>query len=485
MANYFSALKKFPRTFWVANSMELFERWAYYGVFAVFAIYLTDPIAEGGLGFSPQQKGMLMGIGTAILYLFPIIGGAFADKIGYKKTLIIAFSMLSVGYFFLGQFSSYSAMFATFLFVALGAALFKPIIVSTVSKVTTSETSTIGFGLFYMIVNIGAFIGPYVASRLRDNDWSMVFIVSAAMIAFNFIPLFLLYKEPTTKIKSEESFSESLKIIVKNAIMVVADFKFVLILILMGGFWTMYMQLFFSLPNYIKEWVDTSVLYNSSDFIATYFGTIEDGKGLVRPELMENLAAFFIILFQFIVSSLIMKIKPIRSITIGVGIAAVGMACMGWSSNGWFMVAAILIFAFGEMSASPRAQEYVSQIAPKDKTALYMGYSFLSIAIGNFFAGIVSGKVYGTFADKDFLLRKELVARNLMESSQAAQLAGKQLMAEASTRLNLNSNAVTELLRSIYHPEKIWLLYGSIGFATMVLIYLYDVLLMKPRRKAA
>ncbi len=163
-----STVKSFPRTFWVANTMELFERWAYYGMFAVLSVYLTDPISKGGLGFNQEQRGVMQAVVTAVLYLLPILGGAIADRFGYRKVLIAAFVTLASGYFAMGQFHAYAPVFISFLIVAVGGAIFKPIIVATVSKTSAKGSDTLGFGIFYMIVNIGGFIGPWAASKMRD-----------------------------------------------------------------------------------------------------------------------------------------------------------------------------------------------------------------------------------------------------------------------------------------------------------------------------
>ena len=162
-------IRSFPRTFWIANSMELFERWAYYGMFTILSVYMTDPVSKGGLGFTQEQRGIMQAIVTGVLYLLPVLGGALADRFGFRKVLLAAFVTLSSGYFAMGQFHAYAPFFIAFLIVAIGGAIFKPIIVGTVSKTTDKSTETLGFGIFYMIVNIGGFIGPWAASRMRES----------------------------------------------------------------------------------------------------------------------------------------------------------------------------------------------------------------------------------------------------------------------------------------------------------------------------
>ena len=189
-----SVFGKFPRTFWVANVIELFERWAWYGFFMLFANYLTGSSDAGGLEFTQEQKGWLMGVGTGILYFLPVLTGAIADRYGYKKVLFLAFMIYVSAFLLLLQFSTFTGVFLMFLYLAVGAALFKPIISATIAKSTTNATASIGFGIFYMMVNIGAFFGPLVTLLFKGTS-SLIFYVSAGIVSLNFI-LLLFYKEP-------------------------------------------------------------------------------------------------------------------------------------------------------------------------------------------------------------------------------------------------------------------------------------------------
>ncbi len=116
-------LKDFPRTFWIANTMEIFERMAWYGFFAVSSLYITGAVSEGGLGFSDEDRGVLQGVVTFFLYLFPVVTGALADRYGFKKMLFAAFVVLTPAYYLLGQFKTFPTFFIAYMFVALGAAI--------------------------------------------------------------------------------------------------------------------------------------------------------------------------------------------------------------------------------------------------------------------------------------------------------------------------------------------------------------------------
>jgi dipeptide/tripeptide permease len=469
-----NVFNKFPRTFWVANTLELFERWAYYGMFAVISVYLTNPVSIGGLGFTQDQRGVMQAVATGFLYLLPILGGAIADRFGYRKVLLGAFITLSAGYFAMGFSSSYGFVFMAFLLVALGGAFFKPVVVATVSKTTSKETNTLGFGIFYMIVNIGGFIGPFVASKLRDISWTYVFIMSASVILFNILLLYF-YKEPKReKENADEKPGDTFQLLLNNSLTVLKDTKFVVFLLIITGMWMMYMQIFFTLPIYITEWVDTSDLFGFSTILASVFGTVEHGKGIIRPEMILNIPAFTIIFFQVFISNRLKNVHPVVSMVAGILVIAFGFSIFSMSTWGKFLGIGIVTLAFGEMASSPRIQEYISGISPPDKVALYMGYSFLPVAGGNFFGGLLSGSLYGLLSDKYSFLKDYLAKEGIEKMENISDMDGAVLFSQTVKNLKISPEELTQILYNQYHPGRIWLIFSAIGIATAILLFLYN-----------
>lgn len=462
--------------------MELFERWAYYGMFAVLSVYLTDPVSKGGLGFTQEQRGIMQAVVTAILYLLPIIGGAIADRFGFRKVLIAAFVTLASGYFAMGQFHAYAPVFVAFLVVAVGGAIFKPIIVGTVSKTTNKNTETLGFGIFYMIVNIGGFIGPWAASKMRDIDWTYVFIMCSMVIIVNLFLLFF-YHEPKRNITKKESVSKALKQIFTNTITVLKDTRFVLFLVIIVGFWTMYMQLFFTVPVYIAQWVDTAVIYEKLGFLKSVFGTVDEGVGMVRPEMMINIPALTIIIFQVFMSGLMKNIGPVKTMVGGIFVVVIGLGQLYFHVNGWYVALSLVILAFGEMASSPRIQEYISSISPPDKVGLYMGYSFLPLAAGNLIGGLLSGNLYGSLSDKYTFLRDYLITNGYETLDKIKDMDDGLLFKQSLAKLDMTTTELNQLLYTTYNPGTIWLIFGGIGIVTGVLLFLYNrfVLMNKAR----
>ncbi len=465
MASFFGILKQYNRTFWVANTLELLERMAWYGFFFLFANYLTQSTDLGGLEFSQAQKGTIMGVGTLILYLLPVITGAIADRYGYKKILAIAFVIYTSAFLIFPLFDTFTSVFLVYIYLAIGAALFKPVISATIAKTTNDETASMGFGIFYMMVNIGAFIGPLITMTAKDN----IFYIAAGIISLNFI-LLLFYKEPE-RVKDSRPIGKSLKLIFNNIKTVISDFQFVVFLVIIAGFWTMYFQLFFTLPVYIEMWVDSSDLYA---FYAEYIPIITDNyskNGQIFPEFIANHGAFYIIAFQIIVSYFVMKLRPINSMITGIIVATIGMSLTLTSQSSIFIILAILIFALGEMAASPKITEYIGRVAPKDKKALFMGFAYLPMGLGSYFAGIVSGDVYQNFSDKYIIAEQYANENNLIIDY---DLTNNQFFESLAAQQNISPQEFTNILWDQYQPYNFWIIIFGIGALAVISLMFYD-----------
>ncbi len=474
MENNKRSSKFFPRTFWVANLMELFERWAWYGIFIILAIYLTGSTDEGALGFTQVQKGYLMGTVVGILYILPTITGAIADKFGYKRILILSYLILASGYFLMGFARSYAGMFIIFLYVALGAGLFKPVISATIARTTNKSNATVGFGIFYMIVNIGAFLGPVTAAKMRILDWQYAFTISSVAILINLLLVLLFYKEPARE-KSNEPLGKTLMSIIQNLGIALKDYKLILFLFIVIGFWTMYNQLFFTLPVFIEQWVDTGIVLKNIQSVWPWLaGFLENDKHGINAELLVNIDALYIVILQVFISWLIKKIKPVNTIMAGFLISAIGIGLWFITQNGMYLFITILIFAVGEMTSSPRILEYIGNIAPKDKVAMYMGTYYLPLAGGNFLAGILSGDVYAKMSDKLSLLQEEVSIRGLNIPNISEGFTKNDYYQKAGELMGMSQAELTGYLWTTYQPGNIWMVFTGIGIGTVVLLFLFD-----------
>ena len=464
MGRFGKVIKKFPKIFWVSNLMELFERFAWYGFYNALALFLINSKDTGALGFTPAEQGLIMGTGSMLLYFLPTITGAIADKIGYKKVLIISFGMYITGFLMMSYFESFAAIFAAFLYVAVAGALFKPIISGTIAKVTDDETSSIGFGIFYMMINIGGWLGPLIAGILFKVNWNYVFALSMGVMAINYVIVLFFYKEPVIK-EEKTSLGQSIAQAFKNIGIALSDYKYLIFLILMVVYWTAFNQLFYTFPVFLEQWADLS----------NFFGHE------ITSVTMTSFDAFFIILFQLIISTFVMRFKPINSIISGLIVLSIGVGLMFSTQNGWFLLFAILVFSIGEMASSPKYTEYVGKIAPKDKVALYMGTSFLPIAAAHQLTGILSGSVYGKLADKVYLLKQEVAVRGLDIPEIEGKFTQNKYFERAGELMGMDQQQLTDYLWQTHEPSQVMYIFAGIGIGTAVLLLLYDKLILKSK----
>ncbi|PKP23529.1 MAG: MFS transporter, partial [Bacteroidetes bacterium HGW-Bacteroidetes-22] len=338
--------------------------------------------------------------------------------------------------------------------------------------------SGLGFGIFYMIVNIGAFIGPVIASKLRVFNWNYVFYVSAVIIGLNLLML-LFYTEPPSSRKAESVLTE-MKTIIKNVARVVTDIKFTVFLIIIAGFWSMYLQLFYSLPVYIGQWMDTSLIYNWLHGISPGFaGAVGTPEGIINPEMLTNMDAMFIVLFQVVVSGFVMRFKPLSTMMSGILIASLGIGLMFAFNNPFFLFFSILIFGLGEMTTSPKVTEYIGRIAPEGKVALYMGCSYIPLALGNLAAGFLSGDLYQIMSDKMTLLQREVASRGLDLPAIGEGFSQTQYTEAAASMMGMNKQQLTQYLWDTYQPGNIWIVFTGIGVFTFAALFLYDRLILR------
>jgi hypothetical protein len=241
----------------------------------------------------------------------------------------------------------------------------------------------------------------------------------------------------------------------------------------MSIFWTAFNQLYYSFPVFIEHWVNL-------DRVSTFFGL---DPGRITAMTIQSMDAFFIIVLQMYISSVSMKFKPLNSIMTGIMILGGGLILMFLTQNPWIVLFGVLIFSIGEMASSPKYTEYVGRIAPDDRKALYMGTSFLPIALGHYLAGIISGRPFEVIADKYFLLGKAVEEKGLAIPRISGNFSQNQYFEKAAELFKMNQHELTQYLWEKYHPGNIWLIFTGLALMAGILLYLYDRLILKSKNK--
>jgi dipeptide/tripeptide permease len=389
-----SGLKSFSKNFWTVIVMEFFERGSYYGVASVLSVYLTISIADGGLGFSKQSVGVISSVTRPLLYFLPIISGAIADRFGYRITLLFAFIVMSLGYFLTSLVTTYELVFLSLILMVLGAGFFKPIISGTIARSTTEKNSTLGFGIFYWTINLGAFIFPLIlVPWLKSISWTLIFIMASIGTGWLVILNLFIYKEP-----AKPASSKPLPQVLKDMVYVLKDFKFVIMIVIYSGFWILYFQMFDSVLWYLKDHINMAPVDSAVNSLLSLFVSNPNWK--FDAEHVTALNAFTIIALQLIVSNIVKNTKALPTMITGIAMGTVGITMLAISSNAWWFFTAMIIFSIGEMTAHPKFISYIGLIAPEDKKALYLGYSFLYGVIGSGIGGILGAWLYTSLIEK-------------------------------------------------------------------------------------
>lgn len=531
-------LSSFNKNFWLASFMELMERWAWYGIYTLFGLYLVGSTDTGGLGFDHIQKGNIMGNIVGILYFLPLIFGVIADRIGYKLSLTISYIIMISGYYLLGEVNTYWSVYMMFLLVAVGAAFFKPVASAIVARNTDDTTGTLGFGIFYMMVNIGGFLGPAMSSGLRTTyGWKIIFIQAAVVIGINLLVLLLFYKEPKVE-KPKNSIGEAIKESILGIFEALKDIRLGILLLLMIGFWTMFNQLFNTLPNFIDDWVNSAAISNWLNDNIPFLGTLLTQNGQVKPEWFTNIDALMIIICQVSISFFVTKMRHINAVIRGAIIATIGIGLTFYSGNVWFTIIGTMIFSIGEMMSSPTVSSFIALITPKGKEGLYQGTYFLPVAASYFVTSYISGGLYQSWSDKLSLLQKEMTSRSIdmpqvvtheQFIEQGANVLGmsivdfeKQFQLKAETvdwqmatqsfkdyamsksinisqinfpfskneyfalaeqKLGMEHWEMADMLWQTYQPNKIWWVIVGIGLFSIISLTIYDKFIIKPLEK--
>lgn len=394
----------FPRSFWTANVTELFERGAYYAMASFVVLYL------GQLGLGDYWPSTLNGALWTLVYFLPILSGTIADQVGFKRALLVAFLLLSGGYFMMGYpvwfgnetlnpviQSDVSAGIGVILpvmlgivLIGIGGSVIKPCISGTVQK-TAGLRATLGFAIFYMVINIGSLFGRGIAYLVRkQSNLSLIFAVSVACSVAAFFVVLIFYRDPETELGIVASKPRKpIGRILKDMFLVLRNVRFTLFLLASSGFFFIYSQVYNVLPLYL--------------------GKVVEKDPAVDLITMAN--PFVIVFFQLLITRMFGRLKPIKSIVIGtiiIGLsmvinilpifAAGGIRSMGLTKllplGSVFITLTVALIAFGELFTSARTYEYIGALAPKGQEGLFLGYANLPMAIGSLIGGPAGAAIF-------------------------------------------------------------------------------------------
>ena len=372
----------FERPFWVANISELFERLSYYAAFASLSRYLHET-----LSFPTERAADLAGLFGGLVWFLAIFGGAIADRLGFRRALSLAYLILASSYFLLGSIGApwlapvrnavplVVLVTIVLMLPAMGVALVKPCVVGTTARASKENVRSIGYSIYYTLVNIGGALGPIIASWVHKNlSVENVFRVAAVSVFLMFFAVLIFFREPRkADEKQVASFAETLR----NFGKVVANPRFMLFLLIFSGYWIVYWQEFITLPIYVHDYINPAT----------------------DTEKMLATGPIIVIALTVAVSVLMQKMAAFRAVILGTFIAMIAFAILAIHPTVFAAYATLVVVALGELTQQPRYYDYISRLAPSGQQGTYMGFAFLPLGIGAFLAGRIGGKLLHYFGE--------------------------------------------------------------------------------------
>jgi dipeptide/tripeptide permease len=441
----------FERPFWVANITEIFERLAYYGAFASLALYLQEK-----LNFSTQQTGTLTGLFGGMVWFLAIFGGATADRLGFRRALSVAYFILAVAYFLIGSIAAPwlaplrnalpLGLFvgAILILPALGISLVKPCVVGTTARASKENVRSIGYTIYYTMVNIGGALGPLFASWAHRNlGVENVYRVSALSVFAMFFVVLIFFREPR---KASDAPPPSIATVARNFCVVLGNYRLVLpvllialllriglsvfpswnvpwwiwiillalvlagisrfmwFLVIFTGYWVVFWQQYISVPGYLHNYVDAKA----------------------DVELILVTDGVTVICLTLLVNYLIRKMPAFQAVILGTLITSLSWLILAFRPTVWGAVLSIFVLALGEITQQPRYYEYISRLAPPGQQGTYMGFAFLPIGIGSLIGGWFGGTLMHHYGEV------------------------------------------------LHQPERVWWIVTGVGVVTTLLLWIYD-----------
>lgn len=366
----------FPRIFYVANALELFERLAFYGVYVNLVVYLHDVV-----GFSDVEGGALLGLFALVRSWLPVPVGGLADRLGFRKCLVLSFALYVGAYALLFALPARPIAYAAVMGMAVGGSFLKPVVPGCVQRYAPPERRAAGFAVFYATINAGSVVGKTLAKVVRTAvslRGTIITSVIACAVGLGVTLAAFREPEPAPGEGGAPAPARSAREELTRITSGLRNLRLVAFLTLVSGYYLLLEQFYQTFPPYCVR-----VL----------------GEGAPR-EYITLINPLVIATLQIFTARLTRRLEPLAAMVGGICIGSLSMLVMGLFPSIAGACAAYFVFACAEMVYSPRFYEYVGSFAPRGQEGLYMGIAFVPQGVGGLAGGVLSGRLIAKYLPK-------------------------------------------------------------------------------------
>lgn len=460
-------------------TIEMFERLAYFGIRTVIPIYIMQADDPGGLHLTAANKGTIYAWWFFFQSVLPIATGGFSDRYGTRRILAFALSLMTTGYVLMAYANGYWPFFFAVMTLAVGTAFFKPSLKAAFALNLDKQTSSVGWGLFYWIANVGALAGPFInAAILGDahtrDTWRTLFLASAGFSLINLL-IALAIRLPARPTGA----GESPLAVLRRTLVHIVEPRLLAYLLIVSAFYLMMFQLADLQPNFIIDWVDSTALADGLRFLPTPIFdllTRATPEGLQVPQqILLSLNPALVILLIIPIAWIVRRMRTLSALFIGMLIAIAGILTAGFSQSAGLLLVGIFLFSVGEMLTGPKQIEYLGLIAPPDRKGTYLGYVSLPAGLGGIAGSKLTGYIYGHYGEKATLALKYIAEHtptgrrtpwdgDVATLEAALGIPRTAAMAQLQSELGIDASTATGLLWDTYHPQyAVWLPIAALG----------------------
>ncbi|MCG8406084.1 MAG: MFS transporter [Phycisphaerales bacterium] len=476
-------------------SIEMFERLAYFGIRTVVPIYIMQADDPGGLHLTANHKAKIYAWWFFFQSILPVVTGGYADRYGYKRVLTFAIALNITGYVLMAFARDYTAFFTAIMVLAVGTAFFKPCLKGSLAQNLSKQNSSLGWGVFYWIANVGALIAPIVSTLILGDPhtpeaWRNLFLASAGFTSINLLLLLTFKDTPTGADKTQNPM-----VVFRKTLTNLFEPRLLSFLMIMSCFYVMMFQVWDLQPNFISDWIDSRGLAEGLSFLpdALYLRITEttDSGARVPQQLLLSLNPALVVLCVIPVSWIAARVRSLSALLIGMTLAVTGVLVAGLTRQAGVLLLGITVFSLGEMLTGPKKNEYLGLIAPPGKKGLYLGYVSMVAGIGGILGSRLAGHVYGRYGEKATLALRYLAEHTLFGRDKNWNGAVGSLeeslgvsRTEAVRKLQevegIDAGEAARLLWETYHPQYyVWVPFAATGLIAIIAFAAYGRLARK------